>query len=549
MPQSIFIVLTLFVPVFSILIHRLFIHPLSKVPGPKLAGVTSLWLAWHMRKGKNSVWQPGLHKKYGNVVRIAPNEVLLQGKEEARSIYGAGSPYVKGPWYQVCAAPDARLKGNDRFDLLTEMNKEQYRNQRRAIGPAYSIAGIEKHAKILDEYLDVYMQRMRGLQGQWVDLTDWIHIFALDALSLITLGTSPGYTEKGNDGGNMVASDLHWAYFTVIGNFPRLVELTQYFPKLNNYLMMPVSLAAGLKVPVGLPIFGFAVPNIVQRMGQVESARKAELPADRPGFEMKTYGKEKALPTRTSDEEVSTKDDEVVKKEEDLLASLLSDHITKTEKLPPSWVLHIALTNFGAGHDTLTITISACIYHLVSNPEKLKRLKGELKDADITPQTTYTETVNRVPYTLACSKEAMRLTPPLGIHLQRLVPASGASFSSHYLPPGTRVGINLWALHYSPSIFPDPDTFNPDRWIGDGSEECKRKIGDMDACWLSFGGGSRSCPGQHLARVLTVKFLVAMFGVGGLDVEVRGTPWFKAWFSCHMGGIGVKFREPVDRGR
>lgn len=156
----------------SIAVYRLFFHPLARVPGPKLAAVSTLWLAYHSRKGKNHTFQPNLHRKYGPIVRISPNQVLVCSEEAVRAAYSAGSPYIKGPWYQVCKAPRSKARGDDSFDLLTEMDKDKYRLQRRAIGPSYSIAGVEKHERLLDKYLDKYVSRLKSHKGEWVDLSE-----------------------------------------------------------------------------------------------------------------------------------------------------------------------------------------------------------------------------------------------------------------------------------------------------------------------------------------------------------------------------------------
>lgn len=91
--------------------------------------------------------------------------------------------------------------------------------------------------------------------------------------------------------------------------------------------------------------------------------------------------------------------------------------------------------------------------------------------------------------------------------------------------------------------------FRPERWLQDGSEATKGKIHRMEGVWLGFGGGSRSCPGQNLARFCVVKGVVSL--LLGFEVEVEGTPKIKGWFSVHMGNVGVRFRprgQKDDRG-
>lgn len=75
--------------------YRLWFHPLSRVPGPLLARVSGLW-----RTGKyfQSTWFEDivqLHKTYGPVVRIAPNEVSFVDEQAMREVYGHGKPNQK----------------------------------------------------------------------------------------------------------------------------------------------------------------------------------------------------------------------------------------------------------------------------------------------------------------------------------------------------------------------------------------------------------------------------------------------------------------------
>lgn len=390
---------------------------------------------------------------------------------------------------------------------------------------------MEKHEKLLDGYIDNYVAKLKTLRGDWVDLSEWMHIFALDALATVTFSKSNGYTSAGNDGGNMVGSDKHWAYFTVVGLFPWLVDLTQRIPHVGMFLMIPIALGFGIPIPTGLPIFKFAVPNVLDRLSRLQSTKEIKPPADRPGIVTSDMD-----PNATSKEETGDQG-----QKQDLLADLMTLHTKKEEKFLPAWVLGIALTNFGAGHDTMTITLTGSIYQLASNPAVQERLVKELRDAGIGPDARYTDIVNKVPYLMACLKESMRLFPAIGTQIPRIVPSTGTTLANTYLPPGTTVGVNLWALHHDPSIFPDPEKFLPERWLSDGTEETKQKIGRLDANWMGFGGGSRSCPGQYLARFFVVKILAAL--LLNFEVVIKGEPKFKGWFSCHVYGVDVMFKR------
>ena len=57
------------------LVYQRLLSPLAKVPGPFLASVSRLWLAYQISLAKTHELYPTLHRQYGPVVRIAPNEV------------------------------------------------------------------------------------------------------------------------------------------------------------------------------------------------------------------------------------------------------------------------------------------------------------------------------------------------------------------------------------------------------------------------------------------------------------------------------------------
>lgn len=60
--------------------------------------------------------------------------------------------------------------------------------------------------------------------------------------------------------------------------------------------------------------------------------------------------------------------------------------------------------------------------------------------------------------------------------MERKVPAGGTTLEGHYLPEGTLVGVNAWALHYDKSIFgQDTDCYRPERWL-EASDEKKLEM-------------------------------------------------------------------------
>lgn len=166
-----------------------------------------------------------------------------------------------------------------------------------------------------------------------------------------------------------------------------------------------------------------------------------------------------------------------------------------------------------AGYDT---TASAIVYsiHLLSiNPDALKKLVCELDDvfgpdADETASciSKQPQLLNRLSYTSAVIKEALRLYPPVS---NTRIAGPGFHLRSEDDTVFETDGFMLWgvhqAVHRSAAYWPLPDSFMPERWLV-GPEDPLYPHKDA---WRPFERGPRSCIGQELA-LLEVKIVLAM---------------------------------------
>jgi hypothetical protein len=74
----------------------------AKIPGPFISNFTSLVLKWHELNANRTVYIHELHKRYGPVVRVAPNEVSFTSIAALKEIYGSGgSGYDKTEFYDL----------------------------------------------------------------------------------------------------------------------------------------------------------------------------------------------------------------------------------------------------------------------------------------------------------------------------------------------------------------------------------------------------------------------------------------------------------------
>lgn len=79
--------------------HR---SPLRKIPGPRFTLYISWVLKWHEFRAERTRYIHSLHKKYGPVVRIGPNEVAFSSSAAVKEIYcSGGSGYDKTEFYNL----------------------------------------------------------------------------------------------------------------------------------------------------------------------------------------------------------------------------------------------------------------------------------------------------------------------------------------------------------------------------------------------------------------------------------------------------------------
>ena len=82
--------------IFFLLRHLL--SPLRQIPGPVFARFTKTWYFLQISRGDFHDTNIELHRKYGKIVRIAPNQYSIDDPEAIKIIYALGSPFPKADW-------------------------------------------------------------------------------------------------------------------------------------------------------------------------------------------------------------------------------------------------------------------------------------------------------------------------------------------------------------------------------------------------------------------------------------------------------------------
>ncbi len=130
-----------------------------------------------------------------------------------------------------------------------------------------------------------------------------------------------------------------------------------------------------------------------------------------------------------------------------------------------------------AGHETTTAELAWAFQLLAHNPSVQNRLLEEI-DAGIEER-----------YLTATINETLRHRPTFLFVIPRAVAQPVEIGGWTYRPPARLLGCT-YLMHHDPDLYPDPQAFNPDRFMGETRQS---------RTWLPWGAGPKSCLGRHFA--------------------------------------------------
>ncbi|KAJ8131439.1 hypothetical protein O1611_g2188 [Lasiodiplodia mahajangana] len=191
--------------------------------------------------------------------------------------------------------------------------------------------------------------------------------------------------------------------------------------------------------------------------------------------------------------------------------------VTGDQGLHPGELWGEALFFVLAGGSTVATAICGSLFHLSWHPSVYARLASEIRE------------------TFSSGRD-IQPGPTLSSYKPFVV-------DGHVVPPGTEVGVHLWAIMHNPEYFDDPFTFRPERWLlptdGDAEETAERRKSraQMRRAHVAFGLGDRSCAGKSMAYMeasLTIAKILWYF-------DFERAPGKEGNLGCGKGG-----KDPWD---
>ncbi|KAI8493799.1 cytochrome P450 2 sub U member 1 [Branchiostoma belcheri] len=166
----------------------------------------------------------------------------------------------------------------------------------------------------------------------------------------------------------------------------------------------------------------------------------------------------------------------------------------KVEGLTEENIMYVALDLFIAGIDTTSNTLLWSLLYMTLNPDIQNKVQQEL-DAVVGVGLPTLSHRSQLPYVNACLLEVMRIRTIVPLSLPHAT-SETVKVRRYDIPKGTQVLLNLYSLHMDPAYWPDPDRFDPGRFL-----DAEGNVINKPESFMPFSGGRRVCLGEQLARM------------------------------------------------
>jgi unspecific monooxygenase len=157
-----------------------------------------------------------------------------------------------------------------------------------------------------------------------------------------------------------------------------------------------------------------------------------------------------------------------------------------------------------AGFETSAVGLTYLLWQVSRNQEIQDKLRKELLTLDSpvsypkVGELPPAKAIDNLPFLEAIVTETLRLHAPIPGIQPRVTPSPSCTLGGYSdIPPNTRVSAQGYSLHRNPEVFPDPESWQPKRWLDE--ENSSADLEERRRWFWAFGSGGRMCVGSNLA--------------------------------------------------
>lgn len=340
-----------------------------------------------------------LHKKYGPVVRIAPNEYSIDDLEASKIIYRSRDPLVKAPRYAGWGLPNAEPS------TFTTLDNLHHTARIRQVNSLYQTSALVNIEFQVDGATNEFVERLSQFanEGKKIDMSDWLKYYAFDAVGSLSFGKPFGFLREGTDIAGILETIHSYAFYGMIAGIyhewhPATYRVWQWLAPKER---------------------GGGIAHIMQFAGQTIDEWSQRLESEKAKDEEKTDGGDLLYTSQTG--------------------SLLAKLRRHPENFKVEDIFYHMSMNVLAGGETTAASTANIVYYLIKNPRVLSKLRGELEKAlgqrNEASKRILMKEAQDIPYLQAVIKESLRILPN-GLHFPRVVPKGGLTLAGQFFPEG-----------------------------------------------------------------------------------------------------------------
>jgi cytochrome P450 len=379
-------------------ILNLFFHPLSKVPGPVTWRASRLPFIWSLIRGNLVRDIERLHRKYGPVLRIAPDEVTFAYEDATRDILQFRKdhqPFLKDLiwWKALPGMPDS---------LISVIEPKAHANIRGLLAPAFTLRALKEQEGILHFYVNLLVERIQELvnkepkSGAVINVVPWFNFVTFDIFGDLGFGESF----------NCLQDSKYHPWIALLFNSVKAVSFgsaVRFYPVVERILFM-------------------CIPPSLRKVQRDHYQLIVDKVARRLNFELERP---------------------------DIMSHVMRG--LERHELAQDTVDMTFMVLTIAGSETTATLLSGTLNYLVNNPDKLETLEREIRQAFPAEDDINLEDLRKLTYLNAVINEGLRLCPPVPWILPRRVPEGGDTVCGTWLPGGVRWNPNM--LLHRPSLY------------------------------------------------------------------------------------------------
>ncbi|OJJ89023.1 cytochrome P450 [Aspergillus glaucus CBS 516.65] len=397
----------------SMVLYRLFFHPLRNFPGPVGARISRLHASFlTLKTAQMHYVVQDMHRQYGDVVRTGPREVSICRPSAIRAIYGPPTRCTKSPWY------DQNFPEGVGKPLIGIRDPKTHNKRRRVWDRGFRIQALNEYEPRIVAKTRLLVSKINERHAQPLNITNWISCYAFDVMGDIALGMEFDMLKHGQKPPAVKQLQSTINVVAVGGTIPWLAPLVMDIPG-----VMPL-----------INPFRRLCHLLLEERRQTVS--RDEYPKDIISWliQAKGDGDPGAAPS-----EIALQDD--------------------------AWTLVVA------GSDTVSTALTNALFYLSTHPTIFSKLQSELDNVFPHGMQDWSyDIVRDIKYLDYIINETLRLKPSVPGGLARVTPPEGLQIDDIYIPGDMIVTVPTFTIQRNERYFTRAREFIPERWEGVSTE-------------------------------------------------------------------------------